>query len=160
MSIFDRLAGGPGNLQAQDYDNWNQMVGSAPPEHFGAASGISETGAELGGALGISILGSIGTAVYRGTMADAIPAAVPVPVAEAIRSTLGGALAEAGRLPDAIRDGLLGTARQAFVESMQLAALVCAAIAIGTAVMVVILLRRVRTASERAAMQVEPALSP
>jgi len=38
VSIFDRLAGGPGNLQSQDYDNWNQMVGSAPPERFGRAT--------------------------------------------------------------------------------------------------------------------------
>ena len=36
------------------------IVGSAPPERAGAASGISETGAELGGALGIAILGSVG----------------------------------------------------------------------------------------------------
>src|SRR6266540_2956996 len=42
------------------------IVSSAPPERAGAASGISETGAELGGALGIAILGSIGVAVYRG----------------------------------------------------------------------------------------------
>ena len=41
------------------------IVGSAPPERAGAASGISETGAELGGALGISILGSAGAALYR-----------------------------------------------------------------------------------------------
>ncbi|HEV3378831.1 MAG TPA: MFS transporter [Thermoleophilaceae bacterium] len=40
------------------------IVGTAPPERAGAASGISETGAELGGALGIAILGSIGTAVH------------------------------------------------------------------------------------------------
>ena len=40
------------------------IVGTAPPERAGAASGISETGAELGGALGIALLGSIGTAVY------------------------------------------------------------------------------------------------
>ena len=45
------------------------IVGAAPPERAGAASAISETGAELGGALGIAILGSIGTAVYRGAMA-------------------------------------------------------------------------------------------
>ena len=38
MSLFDRLAGGPGNLQSQDYDDWNQMVGSAPPERFGRAT--------------------------------------------------------------------------------------------------------------------------
>src|SRR5262245_31669049 len=42
------------------------IVSSAPPERAGAASGISETGAELGGALGIAVLGSIGVAVYRG----------------------------------------------------------------------------------------------
>src|SRR5712671_4098485 len=41
------------------------IVGTAPPERAGAAAAISETGSELGGALGIAILGSIGTAVYR-----------------------------------------------------------------------------------------------
>jgi DHA2 family multidrug resistance protein-like MFS transporter len=41
-------------------------VGSAPPERAGAASGISETSSELGGALGLALLGTIGTAVYRG----------------------------------------------------------------------------------------------
>jgi MFS transporter, DHA2 family, multidrug resistance protein len=135
------------------------VVGSAPIERAGAASAISETSSEFGGALGIAILGSIGTAVYRGSMADAVPAAVPTQVAEALRSTLGGALAEAGRLPDTLRDGLLGTARQAFVESMQLAALVSAAIAVATAVMVIILLRRVRAGPESAPMEAEPVLS-
>jgi hypothetical protein len=36
-TIFERLAAGPGGLQQQDYQNWNQMVGSAPPEQFGQA---------------------------------------------------------------------------------------------------------------------------
>jgi len=35
MGFFDRLSQGPQNLQQQDYDNWNEMVGSAPPEKFG-----------------------------------------------------------------------------------------------------------------------------
>ncbi len=52
------------------------VVGSAPPEKAGAASGISETGAELGGALGIAILGSIGAAVYRSGL-DTLPAGLP-----------------------------------------------------------------------------------
>jgi hypothetical protein len=38
MGIFDRLAQGPGNLQAQDYQEWDQMVGAAPPEQFGRAT--------------------------------------------------------------------------------------------------------------------------
>ena len=38
MSIFDRLARGPGALQPNDYQDWNQMVGAAPPERFGRAT--------------------------------------------------------------------------------------------------------------------------
>ncbi len=50
------------------------IVGSAPPERAGAASAISETASELGGALGIAILGVIGTAV------SATHSAVPWPL--------------------------------------------------------------------------------
>src|ERR671918_221710 len=57
------------------------VVGSAPPERAGAASGISETSAELGGALGIAVLGSIGTAIYRADMAPGIPEGVPAAAA-------------------------------------------------------------------------------
>src|SRR4029079_9606084 len=52
----------------------DRIVGSAPPERAGAASGISETAVELGGALGISVLGSIGIALYRTDIAKALPA--------------------------------------------------------------------------------------
>src|SRR5215210_5024484 len=38
MGFFDRLAQGPGNLQQDDYNDWNQMIGSAPREKFGRAS--------------------------------------------------------------------------------------------------------------------------
>lgn len=37
-NIFDRLASGPGSTQPQDYDDWNQMVGSAPPGKFSQAA--------------------------------------------------------------------------------------------------------------------------
>ena len=36
MGIFDRLAQGPGNAQPQDYQDWNQMVGAAPPSSSAA----------------------------------------------------------------------------------------------------------------------------
>ncbi len=36
-SIFDRLAQGPGAIQQSDFQDWNQMVGSAPPDQFGRA---------------------------------------------------------------------------------------------------------------------------
>jgi DHA2 family multidrug resistance protein-like MFS transporter len=53
-------------------------VGSAPPERAGAASGLSETSAELGGALGVAVLGSIGTVVYRSMLPEALQATAVV----------------------------------------------------------------------------------
>ena len=124
------------------------IVGSVPPERAGAASGISETSAEFGGALGIAVLGSIGTAVYRGEVADAFPDGVPPEAAEAARDTLGGAVAAAEQLPGSLGDGLLDTAREAFTQALQVTAATSAAIAVGMTVLTVVLLRHVRTASE------------
>ncbi len=121
------------------------IIGSAPPERAGAASAISETGSELGGALGVAILGSIGTAVYRGAMADGVSSAIPREAAAAARDTLGGAVAVAGRLPDQLGTELLGTARGAFAHALELGALISVAIVVATGVMTVMLLRDVRT---------------
>ena len=124
------------------------MVGTAPPERAGAASGISETSSELGGALGIAILGSIGTAVYRGQMTDAVPAAVPGEAAAAARDTLGGAVEAAGQLPDQLGTALLDAAREAFTQGVQLSFAISAAVAIGIAILVAALLRHVGAGSE------------
>ena len=124
------------------------VVGSAPPKRAGAASGISETSAELGGALGIAVLGSIGTAVYRSQVADASADGVPPEAAEATRDTLGGAVAAAEELPDQLGARLLDTAREAFTEGLQLAAITSAIIVLGMAILAMVLLRHVRTGSE------------
>jgi DHA2 family multidrug resistance protein-like MFS transporter len=131
------------------------IVGSAPVERAGAASAISETSSELGGALGIAVLGSIGAAVYRGSMVGAVPAGVPRVAAESARSTLGGAMAEAGKLPDAVGGELISTAREAFLHSMELTAAICAVIAVATAILVVVMLRGVQVGTP--AMEPEPA---
>jgi DHA2 family multidrug resistance protein-like MFS transporter len=117
------------------------IVGCVPPERAGVASGISETGAELGGALGIALLGSIGVAVYRHELADAVPADVPPREAEAARDTIAGALEAAERLPDALGAGLVDTAHEAFVQGFQIAAITGAVVAVATAVLCAVLLR-------------------
>jgi len=119
------------------------IVSSAPPERAGAASGISETGAELGGALGIAILGSIGVAVYRGELADTLPAGLPSQVATIARDTLGGAVGVAAQLPEPIGTALLAAAREAFTQGMQLTVTISAAVAAGAAVLATVLLREV-----------------
>ncbi|MGH3013545.1 MAG: MFS transporter, partial [Gaiellaceae bacterium] len=78
------------------------VVGTAPPERAGSAAALSETSSELGGALGIATLGSIGTALYRAQVDDAVPAGVPPEEAEAARDTLGGGVSAADRLPDGL----------------------------------------------------------
>ena len=133
------------------------IVGSAPPERAGAASGISETSAEFGGALGIAILGSIGTAVYRSEVANAIPNDLPSGAAEAARDTLGGAVAAADELPDRLGAGLLVAAREAFTHGLQLTAITSAALALGMAILAVAVLRHARTGSER---EGQPSLEP
>ena len=123
------------------------MVGTAPPQRAGAASGVSETSSELGGALGIAILGSLGGAVYRAQVADAVPTGIPAQAAQAARDTLGGALAVAGQLPDQLGAPLLEAARQAFTDGLQVVFAVSAAIAVAIVILVAALLRGVDAGS-------------
>ncbi|GAA2964515.1 MFS transporter [Actinokineospora diospyrosa] len=85
------------------------MLTAAPAEHAGAASAVSETASELGGALGMAILGTIGTAIYR---AD-LPAGP---------STLGEATGSGD-------PALIAAAREAFTHGLTVTATVTAAVA-------------------------------
>jgi DHA2 family multidrug resistance protein-like MFS transporter len=117
------------------------IVGSAPPEQAGAASGISETASELGGALGIAVLGSIGVAIYRNELARDLPATVPPEVADAARDTLGSALAAAAQLPVELGAMVIQAAQEAFVFAMQLTSGFAAVVTIILAAMAVFALR-------------------
>ena len=117
------------------------IVGSAPPERAGAASGISETASELGGALGIALLGSIGVAIYRGEVAADLPSGVPADAAAVATDTLGGAVGVAAQLPADTAAAVLDVARTAFVTGMQVTTGIAAGIAIGLAILAVIALR-------------------
>jgi DHA2 family multidrug resistance protein-like MFS transporter len=135
------------------------IVGSAPPERAGAASGISETGAELGGALGISILGSIGVSIYRGELGNSLPA-LPVEATTVAKDTLGGAVAVAAHLPDGVAGSVLTIARDAFVQGMQLAAAISGVVAIAVAVFAVLVLRDVRSGTAEATGDTSPDENP
>jgi DHA2 family multidrug resistance protein-like MFS transporter len=123
------------------------MIGSAPPERAGAAAAISETCAEFGGAMGIAILGSIGTAIYRSQMEDGAGSLSPESAATA-RDTLGGALAVAETLPVDTGAILTEFARVAFVSGLQVTALVGAVVALIMAAITWGLLRNVAPSTE------------
>lgn len=116
------------------------VMAVAPPERAGAASGISETSFEFGGALGIAVLGSVVTAIYRSAMAGEALAGLPPEAAAAARDTLGGAVAAALALPGESGTRLLGIAREAFVHAFEIAAIVSAASAVAAAVLAAMIL--------------------
>jgi DHA2 family multidrug resistance protein-like MFS transporter len=122
------------------------IVGSAPPERAGAASAISETSAEFGGAIGIAIFGSIGVAIYRALLGDSLAAGVSADAAETARATLAGALAVANDLPGPAGARLTETARGAFIAGLRLCAGISTAGALGLALLAGIGLRHVRSA--------------
>ena len=126
------------------------IIGSAPPERAGAASGISETSAEFGGALGIAVFGSIGVALYRRAMASAVPEGVPTEAADAARDTLGGALAAAAQLPADAGAQLTALASDAFLQGMQLVAAISVVGSVGLAIFVALALRHVQPSGEEA----------
>jgi DHA2 family multidrug resistance protein-like MFS transporter len=120
------------------------IISSAPPERAGAASGLSETSAEFGGALGIAVLGSVGVAVYRSDVIDSVPAEIPAVAADAARDTLGGAVAVAGQLPEQLGGALVDAAHIAFTNGFHLTAAIGAVISLAIAALATHLLRNAR----------------
>jgi DHA2 family multidrug resistance protein-like MFS transporter len=116
------------------------MLGALPPGRAGAGAAMNETVTELGGALGMAVMGSIGTAVYRHHIGSAAPAAA--------RSTLGGAVAVAAREPGPAGTGLLAAAREGFVTSLNTVSIVGAVLMGIAAVLAALFLRGVRAAPD------------
>ncbi|MFG2633606.1 MFS transporter [Streptomyces sp. NPDC048362] len=103
------------------------ILSSVPRDQAGAASAVSETAYELGAALGIALLGSIVTGVYRGF---AGPAGTPAGAHE----SLGAAVEASQRMAPHRAEALLDAARDSFVHGLHLASGAGAAVLLGTAV--------------------------
>jgi DHA2 family multidrug resistance protein-like MFS transporter len=115
------------------------VIASARPERAGAVSALAQAGAELGGALGIAVLGSLGTAIYRSGVAGAIPSEVSPELAAAARDTLGGALNVAGQLSDpAAAATLVATAQQSMTTAVQATCALSAVLSLVAAVAVAV----------------------
>jgi MFS transporter, DHA2 family, multidrug resistance protein len=121
------------------------IMGAVPPQRAGAAAAVVETASEFGGALGIAVLGSIGTAAYRSSLAAGAPAGLPPAVLGQARSTLGGALSAAGQLRGRTGAGLVHAARAAFAHGLDYAALGATSAMILAAVLTALFLRGIRS---------------
>jgi DHA2 family multidrug resistance protein-like MFS transporter len=128
----------------------NELLMSAiPPERAGSAAAVNETVGELGGALGMAVLGSIGAAVYRQHLGTA--------VSTGARSTLGGAVATAARLPVGEAEHLLSLARTAFTAGLNTVSLIGAALMALAALLTGLFLRGVTPADPAAPAPTVPA---
>ncbi|WP_431894015.1 MFS transporter [Nonomuraea sp. bgisy101] len=125
----------------------NLVIGAAPPEKAGAASAVNTTASDLGVSLGIALLGTIGTVVYRSEM----------PAGSA--DTISGALAAASDLPSAEGAALAEAARAAFTSGLNVAGAVAAVLTVGAAVLAVTLLRRVPPTAAPAPVEREEVLT-
>lgn len=108
------------------------VIAAAPPEKAGAASAVESTASDLGVALGVALLGSVGAAVYRADMSHTDGEAA---------ETLSGALASAQSLPAELADSMVTAAREAFTNGLNAAAWVAAVLSAAGAVLAIALLR-------------------
>lgn len=119
------------------------VIGSAPPEKAGSASGISESSGEFGIALGVATMGSIGTAVYRSQLTDSLSSGLPGEAVAAAREGITGAVAAAAQLPDRLGTDLFTAARDAFTDGLNVVAGLSAGLFLILAVVAAVLFRHV-----------------
>jgi DHA2 family multidrug resistance protein-like MFS transporter len=134
------------------------VLASVPRDRTGAASAISETGMELGGALGMAVLGSVLNAVYRNSLD--LPEGVPAPAESAARDSLGAALQAAAHLPGDLAAQVGAAAKDAFVDGMHAALLGSAAFTVLVSVFALVTLRKVpRVLSDAEGPEIEKVIS-
>jgi EmrB/QacA subfamily drug resistance transporter len=117
------------------------VMGSLPLEQAGVGSATNDTTRELGGALGVAILGSLLSSRYSSAVDEALAgSALPPDAATAVRDGVGGAAIVADRVGGDAGQALLEVARSAFVDGMGLAFLVAGAVALAGAVVALVFL--------------------
>ena len=127
------------------------ITASLPEEKQGVASALNDTVREMGGAVGIALIGSVLNSAYQANIEPAT-SALPPAVAEPANEGIGGALGVAAQM-GADGTALLDSARQAFVDGMVPALLLAAGLSLAAAIYTA--LRGPKTAAEA-----EPRLHP
>lgn len=116
------------------------ILGALPPEKAGVGSAVNDTTRELGGTLGVAVIGSVFASAYGPRVAEKLSAlGVPEPAVQAARSSVAAAMfvAEDPRLANA-KDTIIGVSRDAFMAGFQNAILVSSAATALAAVLAVI----------------------
>ncbi|MEZ4503710.1 MAG: MFS transporter [Dehalococcoidia bacterium] len=110
------------------------IMGSIPRAKAGVGSAMNDTTRQVGGALGVAVIGSVISSRY-GAGLDPLAGTLPPAGLATARQSLGAALEEAGRLGPSGAP-LAATARDSFVHAMHAGFVVGAAVALLGAVVV------------------------
>jgi Na+/melibiose symporter-like transporter len=111
------------------------IMASMPLRKAGVGSAVNDTTRELGGALGVAVLGSLLASKFTSALPASV-ATLPAPARAAVRSSVGGALGVASTLPGAAGAALAAGAKSAFVDAMTVSLVAAAVVAVAAAVMV------------------------
>lgn len=95
----------------------DSIMEALPPAKAGVGSAVNDTTRQVGGALGVAVLGSLLSSAYRSGVADATQA-LPAPVADLARDSVGKATAVAQQLGGEPGRALLEAARRSFIDAM------------------------------------------
>ena len=110
------------------------IMAALPPGKAGVGSAVNDTTRELGGALGVAVLGSLLASQYAAGMPDVAPG-LPAPALVGARNSLGAALAVT-RSAGPAGEALAAAARSAFVDAMATTLMVGAVVVSAAAVLV------------------------
>jgi EmrB/QacA subfamily drug resistance transporter len=138
----------------------DSIMGTLPPERASVGSAMNDTVRQVGGALGVAILGSVLSSHYREGM-DGAAQSLPAGAEHAAHDSIAGASAVADRIGGAAGTALHHAANVAFVDGMQIAMLVAAAVTVvGAFVALVLLPARATKAAPAAAPAPHAAAEP
>ena len=119
----------------------NSVVGAVPQGDSGIGSASNAVALQVGGALGVAVIGSVLSTRYRHRMTAALAGRhVPVAATNDILGSLGGALAVASRVGGATGAALARVARAAFMSGNAVSLIVGSGVALGGALLVLALL--------------------
>ena len=126
----------------------DSVMGSLPLAKAGVGSAVNDTTRQVGGALGVAVIGSVLATTYGDKVTSAMQAVgAPDEAIEAATSSLGGAAAVAARVGGETGNALLQVANQAFVDALHWGVAVAAIpTAIGAVVALLYLPARARSA--------------
>jgi EmrB/QacA subfamily drug resistance transporter len=111
------------------------VMAAVPEAKAGVGSAMNDLFRQLGGALGVAVIGSAINTVYRDRVVDAV-AGLPAPAADAAGDSVGAAVAIGGQLGGSAGDALAAAARAGFTDALGVAAVVAASVAVLSAAFV------------------------